>query len=85
MSNSIDGMMDYQNDNAFDAGLIDFPESGDSWGIVPSKSLMSYKMLSESKPQQPQQQHARFRRNIIDECCKRPCPRTQMIKYCVRG
>ncbi|CAL8119912.1 unnamed protein product [Orchesella dallaii] len=35
------------------------------------------KLLAE-----PPNVHQRFRRNIIDECCKKPCAMNQMLKYC---
>ncbi|ODM96709.1 Bombyxin C-1 [Orchesella cincta] len=35
------------------------------------------KLLAE-----PPAVHQRFRRNIIDECCKKPCAINQMLKYC---
>ena len=40
-----------------------------------SKSL-ALKVLTESKA------HQRFRRNISDECCRKPCSINDMVKYC---
>jgi len=46
-------------------------------GVGNSNKAFALKMLAE-----PPKTHQRFRRNIIDECCKKPCAMGQMLKYC---
>jgi len=38
--------------------------------------LMAFKILSEGPS------HQRVRRNVIEECCKKPCTQSEMRKYC---
>jgi hypothetical protein len=78
MSNSVDeGSAQYPFNEVF-ADNVDFPDSEVStspWGKSPSK-LIALQVLAEGKA------HPRFRRNIINECCKRPCTVSHMMKYC---
>jgi len=46
-------------------------------GSGSSAKSFALKMLAE-----PPKTHQRLRRNIIDECCKKPCGVGQMLKYC---
>ncbi|CAG7727511.1 unnamed protein product [Allacma fusca] len=67
---SLDSNLDKDVDNSFsDLELL--------WPNNP-KSL-AFKILTESKA------HQRFRRNISDECCKKPCSVNDMVKYCGGG
>lgn len=77
MSNALE---DYQSDS-----YSEDPSDGDWWNLTPSK-LVAFKVLSENAKGSESRQgnHNRFRRNIVDECCKRPCSHSHMIKYCVR-
>jgi hypothetical protein len=51
--------------------------NGGAAGGSGSTKAFALKMLAE-----PPKTHQRFRRNIIDECCKKPCAMGQMLKYC---
>lgn len=53
------------------------PPKGGRIASSSSSKAFALKTLSE-----PPRTHQRFRRNIIDECCKKPCAMTQMLKYC---
>lgn len=46
-------------------------------GASSSNKAFALKMLTE-----PPATHQRFRRNIVEECCKKPCALDQMVKYC---
>jgi len=76
-SNSLypgDGSAQYANDGESDPSA-DYQQEQD-WNRSPK--MLALKVLAEGKG------HQRYRRNIIDECCKRPCTFNHMLKYCGR-
>jgi len=73
MSNTLDGM---EQDGEFIIGSVDNEADNGSFSSKPTYSMQ--KWFSQGKA------HPRFRRNIIDECCKRPCSHMHMLNYCRR-
>jgi len=75
MSNTLGGM---EQDGEFGVGAVENNE-GYNNGLFSNKPMYSMqKWFSQDKA------HPRFRRNIIDECCKRPCSHMHMLNYCRR-
>lgn len=78
----------FDNDLHEDSNSVDMSENGDNYWDVDNSlndlelmwphngKALALKVLTEGAS------HQRFRRTIIDECCKKPCTAMEMIKYC---